>query len=134
MKLPFLNKRITPLIPLTLLLTILLILIIVFVSPHSLINLVLVEFSVLYPVFFLVFLVFFGIGTLLFKSRFHGMLLSLFVIFFLLLRVNDLKQPIFTVILIALFITTEFFFSQSSTQKQTRRARRQSREEGQPTE
>lgn len=113
MRFPFLNKRITPLIPITLCLFLTLLLIIFFVSPATQLNLGFFSLSVLYPVFFLVFLFCFGIGTLLFRNRFHGMLLSLFVICFLLLRLNDLKHPIFFVILAALFVTTEFFFAQS---------------------
>lgn len=78
------------------------------------------DFSVLFIVFPLLFILFFGIGTLLFKTRLNGLLLSLFVISFLLLRMFDLHHPIFFVILAAFFIAVEFFFFQSGS-KSTRK-------------
>jgi hypothetical protein len=113
MKLPFLNRRITPLVPITLLFLLLLITTILIIPPTMQISVLFFSFSVLYLVFPLVFLLFFGIGTLIFKSRFHGLLLATTVLCFLLLRLNGLKHPLFTVLLIAIFIVLEFFFAQT---------------------
>jgi len=43
----------------------------------------------------------------------HGFLLALFIISYLLLRLNDLNHPIFFVLLAGFFIALEFFFAQS---------------------
>lgn len=113
MRFPFLNKRITPLLPITIILFILVLVIFFLVPPSTQIPLGFTSFSIRYVALTLVYLLFFGIGTLIFKTRLNGTLLALFVISFLVLRLNDLKHPIFFVILAALFITVEFYFSQS---------------------
>jgi hypothetical protein len=114
MKFPFIHKRITPLFPITFIVFFCLVLLVVFLPPTFTVSTPLFSFSILYILFLLVFLLFFGIGTLVFKSRSHGLLLSSFVIVFLILRLNDLKHPLFLALLIALFITLEFFFAQTN--------------------
>ncbi len=117
MRLPFLNKRITPLIPITFV-TFLLVLTMAFmVPPTTRIPHPFGSFSILSIVFPLLFILFFGIGTLVFRTRLNGFLLSMFIISALLLRMNDLKHPLFLVILAAFFIALEFYFTQSEQKK-----------------
>src|SRR5689334_7654710 len=104
MRLPFLNKRITPLIPITIGLGIMLLLLWFFVPPSRTIPLGFSAFRVLYIGMFLLFVFLFGVGTLLFKTRTNGLLFSLFFISLLALRYFDLKHPLFAVLLLALFI------------------------------
>jgi hypothetical protein len=81
--------------------------------PTYLVSLPFISFSILYMLLALVFIFFFAVGTLSFKTRFNGMLLGLFVVCSLILRINDLKHPLFLILLAAFFIALEFFFNQS---------------------
>jgi hypothetical protein len=128
MRFPFINRRITPLLPITIFLFLLLTAILFFLPPGAQVPFAFISLSMLTLVFPLVFLLFFGIGTLLFRSRFNGLLLGLFVVSALLLRLNDLKHPLFLILLAAFFITLEFFFAQTG-KKQPHRAQKEQLEQ-----
>ncbi len=69
------------------------------------------------PVFFL--LIFLFLATLiiyLFRSLIHGVLIGLFVVSYLLLRLNNLTQPFFLLILALMFLLLEFLFYQKKKQ------------------
>lgn len=53
----------------------------------------------------------FATGTFIFKSKLHGILLSLFVIIYLIFRLTDLTHPFFLIMLAALFLSLELFVS-----------------------
>lgn len=111
MRFPFINRRLSPLFPIGFITFLSLIAIILFIPPSFRFVTPLFSFSILSVAFPLVFVLFFAIGTLLFKTRMHGFLLSSFVTSYLLLRLNDLNHPIFFVLLAAFFIALEFFFA-----------------------
>ena len=114
MRLPFINRRLSPLFPIGFIALFSLIGIIVFVPPSHRVAFLFFSLSILYFVLPLVFLLFFAVGTLLFKTRMHGLLLALFITSYLLLRLNDLNHPIFFILLAGFFIALEFFFAQSN--------------------
>jgi len=63
-------------------------------------------------VFFLLLALFlFSLGSYLFKSKIHGALIAMFVIIYLLFRLNNLTHPFFLVLLLALFFTLEMVTS-----------------------
>jgi hypothetical protein len=53
----------------------------------------------------------FSTVTYIFKSPKHGILASLFVLIYFWLRINKIFHPIFTLLLVALFLTLELLFS-----------------------
>lgn len=65
----------------------------------------------LFLFFVLLALFLFCIGTYIFKSKKHGVLIALFVIIYLLFRLNHLTHPFFLVLLLALFFTLEMLVS-----------------------
>lgn len=50
-------------------------------------------------------------GMYLFRSKVHGLLISLFVICYLLLRLNGLTHPLFLILLTAIFLSLELMVS-----------------------
>jgi len=66
---------------------------------------------VLYIFFPVLFLFLFSLGSYLFNNKIHGLLLALFVISYLLFRLNNLTHPFFLLLLLALFVVLEFLFS-----------------------
>jgi hypothetical protein len=69
------------------------------------------QFSILYFFLLLFYLLLFSSITYTFKSKTHGVLISSFVILYLLFRLNGLTHPFFLLLLFALFITLELLFS-----------------------
>jgi hypothetical protein len=64
------------------------------------------------PLFFLLlFNFFFSLGSFLFKSKTHGLLLGLFVISYFLFYLNNLTHPFFFILLAGLFLTLELLFT-----------------------
>jgi len=64
----------------------------------------------IFPVFIISFLLFlFSLITFIFIQKIHGILVSLFIFFYFLLRLFGLTHWIFAVLLFALFVTLEFF-------------------------
>src|SRR5438270_781565 len=69
------------------------------------------ELEILYPFFALLFLVLFCTFSYIFNSKKHGLLIGLFVISWLLLRINSLTHPFFLLLLLGLFLMFELLFS-----------------------
>jgi len=67
--------------------------------------------------FLLVAIFFFSIGTYIFKSKTHGLLIAGTVITYLLFRINHLTNPFFLILLLALFFTLEMLVSNSGNSK-----------------
>jgi hypothetical protein len=66
----------------------------------------------LLPVFlFLLFTTLYFLGSFACKSKSHGFLIALFVLIYLLFRLNNLTHPFFFILLFALFLTLELFVS-----------------------
>jgi len=68
------------------------------------------QFSVLIPALTILFLLIFSLVTFLLSNSRRGFLLGLLVISYLLLRVNGLTSPFFTILLLILFGGIELFF------------------------
>jgi hypothetical protein len=68
--------------------------------------------------FFLLLTVFlFSAGSYIFKSKKHGILIAIFVITYLLFRLNNLTHPFFLILLLALFFTLEMLVSNRNGSK-----------------
>jgi len=84
---------------------------IILVPPNSVIQIIWLSISIL-PIFFLLLsLVLFFMASYIFKSVKHGILLFLFVLIYLIFRLNNLTHPFFLILLIALFLTLELLVS-----------------------
>lgn len=70
-----------------------------------------VQIPIVYFFYTLLFLGFFTLGSFIFKSKVHGVLIALVVIAYLLFRQNDLTHPFFALLLAALFLVLELLFS-----------------------
>lgn len=88
-----------------------LIYIIIAVPPTQTLLLNPVNISVIYLTLFLLGLSIFCIISYILKSSKHGILATLFVLVFFWLRLNKLLHPIFSILLIALFLTLELLFT-----------------------
>jgi hypothetical protein len=69
------------------------------------------KLEILYVFFPLLFLFLFFIGTYLFKSKKHGFFIGLFVMLYLIMRLNSLTHPFFFILLAGLFLTLELMVS-----------------------
>jgi len=70
-----------------------------------------IEIPTMILFFLLLALFLFGTGSYIFKSKIHGVLISAFVIIYLIFRLNHLTNPFFLILLLALFVTLELFVS-----------------------
>lgn len=61
--------------------------------------------------FILVAISFFSLGTYSFKSKAHGILIAGLFVTYLLFRLNNLTNPFFLILLLALFFTLEMLVS-----------------------
>lgn len=86
-------------------------LLIFFFQPTAHFSLFILQLPVLPFFFVLLFFSCYGLCSYLFKSRRHGILITCFVIIYLLFRLNNLTHPFFLIILAALFLTVELLFS-----------------------
>lgn len=86
-------------------------LVIFFLSPNHNLALGPLTLSPLIIFFIPLGIFFFSLPTFVLKSPKHGILLSLFVISYLIFRLTGLTHPIFLVLLIGLFLTLELLFS-----------------------
>ena len=123
MRLPFLNRRISPLFPISLVTIVLLIVFVISVPPTWSLTIPFLSIPAIFFLLFLAFLLCFALGTLAFTSRFHGFLLASCVVGLLILRMNGFKHPMYVVLIVALFITLEFFFSSSNKKPHAHSAR-----------
>ncbi len=70
------------------------------------------------PVFFVLLAIFlFSIGSYIFNSKTHGILIAGFVIIYLLFRLTHLTHPFFLILLLALFFSLEMFVSSRGNSK-----------------
>ena len=72
------------------------------------------QIPILIPFFTLLFIFVYSIIAFMFKSSIHGVLAGLFVVLYLVLRMKDLTHPFFLVLLFAIFLTLDIFFSKRS--------------------
>lgn len=90
---------------------VLLSLIIIYIPPTSTLIIAGVPLSPLPFFLMLTFGLFLAISALLFNTVIHGILIGLFLVCYLLLRVNDLAHPFFLILLSAIFLTIELMIS-----------------------
>ena len=75
--------------------------------PNYLLKVINFSAPIIYLIFALTFLSLFFLGTLIFRGRIHGVILSgLFLLYFL-LRIIGIRQIFFLFLIIALFVTIE---------------------------
>jgi len=86
-------------------------LVIIYLSPDSNIPFMNVQFATLILFFYLLFCMFFFWVTLITKSKAHGILIASFFVIYLLFRLNNLTNPFFLILLLALFVMMELFIS-----------------------
>ena len=67
--------------------------------------------------FLLTAIFFFSIGSYIFKSKAHGILIAGLVIVYLLFRLYHLTHPFFLILLLALFLVLELFVSSRGNSK-----------------
>ncbi|MBA3723552.1 MAG: hypothetical protein H0W89_01510 [Candidatus Levybacteria bacterium] len=82
-----------------------------FYPPDAVFSFSFIQISYLSIFFFLLALWLFATGTFVFKSKFHGLFITLFVVIYLIFRLNNLTHPFFLILLSALFLTLELFIS-----------------------
>ncbi|MCL5970441.1 MAG: hypothetical protein M1450_03000 [Patescibacteria group bacterium] len=109
------RRNINLLIPLCFLSFLGLAYLIIFTNPMSEIQLfnlqdILPGQTVLIPFFLSVFLFIFSFFTLLFKSKRRGFFIAAFAVSYLMLRLQNLTQTFFLILLLAVFLTLEFVF------------------------
>lgn len=73
------------------------------------------QFSILYPFIASLFCFLYFLALIILKSKKRGFLIALFVVVYLLFRLNKLNDPIFLILLIALFLVIEFIFPRKQT-------------------
>ncbi len=84
---------------------------IVFFPPSHQMRILNFNFSIFYPFFFSIFLSLYFFLNFLTSNKRLSFFATLFVIVYLLFRLNGLTEPLFIILLIALFLTLEFLFS-----------------------
>lgn len=82
-----------------------------FVSPDQRITFFTIQLPPLIPFFFLLFLFLYCFTTYLTHRGLNGLLVSVFITAYLLLRLNNLTHPIFFLLLLALFIVLELLLT-----------------------
>lgn len=82
-----------------------------FISPDKSITFFSLQLSPLIPFFFLLFLSLYCFTTYLTHRGLNGLLVSVFITAYLLLRLNNLTHPIFFLLLLALFIVLELLLT-----------------------
>lgn len=70
--------------------------------------------SILYLFLASLFFFLYFTGMFVTRSKKHGSLIALFVIIYLIFRLNKLTDPLFLFLLIGLFLVMEFFFTKRS--------------------
>jgi len=71
----------------------------------------------IYLFFILIGIFLFSMGTYIFRSKAHGILIAALVITYLLFRLNRLTHPFFLILLLALFFVLELFVSSRGNSK-----------------
>jgi hypothetical protein len=88
------------------------IVLIVYLSPSYEMSFMGFRLSIIVPFFIVIFLLIYCLGRLIIKSKKHALIIALFVVSYLLFRLNGLTHPLFLILLLALFLVVEFLFSQ----------------------
>lgn len=88
-----------------------------FLPPTFVISFMGITISILYVIFLFLFLFFYSLTAYLFRSFVHGILIGLFPIFYLTMRLNDLRNPIFFVLLAGIFVALEILLLQFTKPK-----------------
>lgn len=70
-----------------------------------------IQIPPLFIFFVLVAISFFSLGTYIFKSRAHGFLIAGLIVTYFIFRLNNLTNPFFLILLLALFFTLEMLVS-----------------------
>ncbi len=73
--------------------------------------------SILYLFFISLFFFLYFTGAFILKSKKHGFFIAFFAISYLIFRLNNLTDPLFLFLLIALFLTVEFLFTRNYDKK-----------------
>lgn len=84
---------------------------IIFFPPDYIIHILQLNIPILYTFMLSLFFMIYFIGVLTLGNRKHSLLISLFVVVYLIFRLNNLKDLFFLILLIALFLAAEFFFT-----------------------
>lgn len=105
------HKRSLPFLLLSLLLFAALVGLLFFLPPTVYLTTVPFSFTTLYLFFPLVFLFLFFSSAYFLKNKTQGLLIALFVITYLLFRLNNLTHPFFFFLLATLFVALGFLFN-----------------------
>lgn len=81
------------------------------VSPATEFTISTIKIPVLYLFLVLIGITLFSLSTFFLASKKHGILISIFVLLYLWMRMNNLLHPLFTILLVGLFLTLELLFS-----------------------
>ena len=85
--------------------------IIFFVSPDYVYPILAFKLPIIILFILIITLFTYSLTTYISKNKKHGFLTSLFVLTYMLFRLNNLTHPFFLLLLLALFITLELLFS-----------------------
>lgn len=110
-KYPIRIKADMRLVPFVLIFFIITLMQIIYFPPNYLITIYQFPISIIYIFLISLFLFFYLLGIFLLKSKKHGILAGSFVIIYLVFRLNNLKEPFFLYLLLALFLVLEFLFT-----------------------
>jgi hypothetical protein len=84
---------------------------IIYLPPTYQISIIYLKVPIIIPFFIIIFLLFYSLGMLLFGRKKHALIIASFVVLYLLFRLNNLTQPLFLILLLALFLVAEFLFT-----------------------
>jgi len=85
-----------------------------FVSPNSSVGLGIITVPALWIFLLIVAIFCYSLPLFALRSKKHGILLSIFVITYLIFRISGLTHPLFLVILIGLLLTLELLFTRNT--------------------
>lgn len=85
------------------------------VPPSYQIPLAVIQLPIVIPFFMLLILFCFSAVAYIFKSRKHGILVSLFVTIYLILRLLGFTHPLFFLLLLGIFLTFEMLFTNKTS-------------------
>lgn len=84
---------------------------IIYLPPTYQISAIYLKVPIMIPFFIIIFLFFYSLGMLLFGRKKHALIIASFVASYLLFLLNNLTQPLFLILLLALFLVAEFLFT-----------------------
>lgn len=89
--------------------------IIILFPPDYAISIYSMNFPIIGLLYTAMFLAIYFLLNSLFPNKKHGLLIALFTVIYLIFRAYNLRDPLFLLLLLALFLTSEFLFSGSGT-------------------